>query len=63
MLTMFGATNSKRSEQMTQASKQQDKPSDPPYSGGEDETVKNRKIKPSENEPPIDESDDGPSAG
>jgi hypothetical protein len=58
--TMFCATNRKRSEQMTQAPKKQDKPSDPPYSGGEDETVKNSKIKPGENEPPVDESDEGP---
>jgi hypothetical protein len=48
---------------MTQAPKKQDKPNDPAYSGGEDETIKDRKPNPGSNEPPVDESDDGPSAG
>lgn len=48
---------------MTQAPKKQDKPNDPPCSGGEDETTQNRKAKPGANEPPVDESDDGPSSG
>jgi hypothetical protein len=46
---------------MTQTPKKQDKPSDPPYSGGEDETT-NRKSKPGSTEPPVDETDDGPGA-
>jgi hypothetical protein len=53
---------SKEFNQMTQAPKKQDKPNDPPYSGGEDETTQNRKPTPGKNEPPVDESDDGPSA-
>jgi hypothetical protein len=48
---------------MTDIPKKQDKPNDPPYSGGEDETTRNRKSKPGANEPPVDESDDGPSGG
>lgn len=48
---------------MTNKPKQQDKPNDPPYSGGEDETTQNRKSKPGADEPPVDETDDGPSAG
>jgi hypothetical protein len=57
-----GAMNQKEFTQMTQAPNKQDKPNDPPYSGGEDEATQNRKSKPGENEPPVDESDDGPSA-
>jgi hypothetical protein len=47
---------------MTDLTKKQDKPNDPPCSGGEDETTQNRKAKPGANEPPVDESDNGPSA-
>jgi hypothetical protein len=54
---------SKGLNQMTQTPKEQDKPDNPPYSGGEDETTQNRKSKPGKNEPPVDESDEGPSAG
>jgi hypothetical protein len=57
-----GAMNQGINE-MPPAPKQQDKPNDPPYSGGEDETTQNRKSKPGDNEPPVDESDEGPSAG
>jgi hypothetical protein len=53
---------SKEFNQMTQAPKEQDKPRDPPYSGGEDEKTENRKAKAGVNEPPVDESDDGRSA-
>jgi hypothetical protein len=45
---------------MTQATNRQDKPNDPPYAGGEDESSKNGKSKPGANEPPVDETDDGP---
>jgi hypothetical protein len=48
---------------MAQAPNQPNKPNDPPYSGGEDETTKKGKPKPGANEPPVDETDDGPSAG
>jgi hypothetical protein len=54
---------SKEFNQMTQAPKKQDKPTDPAYAGGEDETIQNRKSTPGENEPPVDETDDGPAAG
>jgi hypothetical protein len=47
---------------MTQSPNKQNKPNDPPYSGGEDETVKRHRPRPGENEPPVDDSDDGPSA-
>jgi hypothetical protein len=44
---------------MTDKPKTPDKPKDPPYSGGEDEaTTRNPAVK----EPPVDESDDGPSS-
>ena len=43
---------------MTDKPKTPDKPKDPPYSGGEDEETRNPAVK----EPPVDESDDGPSA-
>lgn len=44
--------------QMTQAPKKPDKPTDPPYPGGEDEDMKSG---PEVKEPPVDETDDGPS--
>jgi hypothetical protein len=47
---------------MTEVPNKQNKPNDPSYSGGEDETTENRKPKPGADEPPVDESDDGPSA-
>lgn len=43
---------------MTDKPKTLDKPNDPPSSGGEDEQTRNPEVK----EPPVDESDDGPSA-
>jgi hypothetical protein len=43
---------------MTPAPKKQDKPNDPPCSGGEDEETKSG---PEVKEPPVDETDDGPS--
>jgi hypothetical protein len=43
---------------MTDKPKSPDKPSEPPYSGGEDEETRNPKVK----EPPVDESDDGPAS-
>jgi hypothetical protein len=48
---------------MTQVPSKQNKPNDPPYAGGEGEMTENQKTKPGANEPPVDESDDGPSAG
>jgi hypothetical protein len=42
---------------MTDKPKTTDKPKDPPYSGGEDEETSNPAVK----EPPVDESDEGPS--
>jgi hypothetical protein len=43
---------------MAQAPKKQDKPTDPPYPGGEDEDMKSG---PEVKEPPVDETEDGPS--
>jgi hypothetical protein len=48
---------------MTQTQNKSNKPNDPPYAGGEDESKKNQNTKPGATEPPVDESDDGPSAG
>jgi hypothetical protein len=48
-----------RNHQMTQVPKKQDKPDEPPYPGGEDEDTKSG---PEVKEPPVDESDDGPSS-
>ena len=42
---------------MTDMLKKQDKPNDPPYAGGEDETARNHQP-----DPPVDESDEGPGA-
>jgi hypothetical protein len=44
---------------MTDKPKTPDKAKEPPCSGGEDEATSNPEIK----ELPVDESDDGPSAG
>jgi hypothetical protein len=48
-----------KDKSMTDA-KQSDKPNDPAYSGGEDEGTKKSQSQPSE--PPVDESDEGPSS-
>jgi hypothetical protein len=40
--------------------RKKDKPSDPPYSGGEDEDIQKSKPNRQVKEPPVDESDDGP---
>jgi len=49
---------------MTQIPKKPDKPNDPPYPGGEDESPGNetatRDLKQRSNEFPVDESDNGP---
>jgi hypothetical protein len=42
---------------MPDTPKKQDKPADPAYPGGEDEDMKSG---PEVKEPPVDESDDGP---
>jgi hypothetical protein len=41
---------------MKDVAKKDDKPTDPPPSGGEDEETRNPAVK----EPPVDESDQGP---
>jgi hypothetical protein len=46
---------------MTQLPHTPNKPNDPPYSGGEDESTKSQKPTPEAREPPVDENDDGPS--
>jgi hypothetical protein len=43
---------------MTEKPKQSDKPKDPPYAGGEDE--EGNKSPSRIEEPPVDESDEGP---
>ena len=47
---------------MIDTPKKHDKPNDPPYSGGEDESGKDEETKREVNDSPVDESDDDPSA-